>query len=75
MQGWSSRWAQDEPGVVRVGAHVKLVRGGEIEGALIEAFQDGLCVFSHVELWSTKKKGVMIGYVVLQQPLLVVHHG
>lgn len=40
----------DEPGVVRVSAHVKLVSRWEVERSLSEAFQDGLCVFSHVEL-------------------------
>lgn len=55
----------DEPGVVRVGAHVKLVRRREFEWSLVEAFQDGLRVFGHVELWRTEGK-------VLQHPLLVV---
>lgn len=42
----------DTPGVVRVCAHVKLVSRWEVEWALYEALQDGLCVFSHVELCS-----------------------
>lgn len=42
----------DTPGVVRVCAHVKLISRWEVEWALYEALQDGLCVFSHVELCS-----------------------
>lgn len=45
---------QDTPGVVCVGAHVKLVRRWEVELALVEALKDGLCDFSHVELRRTE---------------------
>lgn len=41
---------QDSPGVVCVGAHVKLVSRWEVELSLVEAFKDRLCDFSHVEL-------------------------
>lgn len=37
-----------------MGAHVKLVCRWEVELALVEAFKDGLCDFSHVELWRTE---------------------
>lgn len=43
-------WLEDPPGVIRVGAHVKLVSRWEVELSLVEAFQDRLCDFSHVEL-------------------------
>ncbi len=41
---------QDEPGVVRMSTHIKLISRWEFERSLNEAFQDGLRVFSHVEL-------------------------
>lgn len=44
----------DKPGVIRVGAHIKLISRWEVEWSLIEAFQDGLCDFSHVELQRTE---------------------
>lgn len=37
-----------------MGAHIKLISRWEFEWSLIEAFQDGLCDFSHVELRSTE---------------------
>lgn len=40
----------NKPGVVCVCANVKLVRRGEMKGALNEALQDRLSVFSHVKL-------------------------
>lgn len=47
-------WLLDEPGVICMGAHVKLISRWEFELSLIEPFQDGLCAFCHVELWSTE---------------------
>jgi len=47
----------DAPGVVSVSAYIKLIGGWEFEWSLNEALKDGLCVFSHVELWSGQMKG------------------
>lgn len=51
---FSFGWIFDKPGVICVGAHIKLISRWEFEWSLIEAFQDGLCAFCHVELWSTE---------------------
>ena len=52
----------NKPGVVRVSAHVKLIGRGEFEWPLYEALQDGLCGFSHVELWRLMTGGLHMHY-------------
>lgn len=47
------------PAVVLVGAHIKLERGGEVEGSLLKAAQDRPSAFGNVQLWAGEQQGSM----------------
>lgn len=56
--GRSLWWGRlDQPSVVSMSAHIKLIGGWEFQWSLNEALKNGLCVFCHVELWSRQMIG------------------